>query len=131
MSQNFITLAALDTFLGAEKDRLVKAGLTLERYAQVIADVNDEIAQNCMGKTVAVVPNAFVHHGCVMARYRLFQDKVTEKMAADLVIATAYFKDVRATNIFVQYAEAPTTPDTADSGVWYTSRPNIFKGFVF
>lgn len=59
----YLTSAQLDVYLGDEKARLLTAGLTPERYAQAIADLNDEVAGYVGARVLAAVPAAFVHGG--------------------------------------------------------------------
>lgn len=128
----FVTAADLDTAIGSdEHSRLAAAGITPERFAAVVADVNDEIAGAVGAKVLAAVPKAFVHHGCAIARYRLHKDKATERMKDDQDAATKYFSEVQRGNVYLQLAADPASDQTTGAGVWFTASPPRFTGTAY
>ena len=133
MTTEYLTPSQLDVYLGDEKTRLLAAGLTFERYAQAIADINDEIAGYVSARVLAAVPAAFVHHGCAVARYRLNRDKATERQQKDLDLANKYFGDVQKGLVYLPLADDPSTPENESStaGVWFSARPSRFTGRAY
>ena len=133
MTTEYLTPAQLDVYLGDEKARLLTAGLTPERYAQAIADINDEIAGYVGARTLAAVPAAFAHHGCAVLRYRLNKDKTSEKMEKDLEIANKYFSDVQKGLVYLVLADDPSTleNESLTAGVWFSAQPSKFTGRAY
>ena len=129
----YITAEQLDVYLGDEKARLSAAGITPERYAQALTDINDEIAGYVGARVLAAVPAAFVHHGCAVTRYRLNKDKASEKQQKDMEIANKYFSDVQRGNVFLALADDPDTPENESSGagVWFSAQPSRFSGRAY
>jgi phage gp36-like protein len=133
MTTQYITPEQLDVYLGAEKARLISAGLTLERYAQAIADLNDEIGGYVGARVLAAIPAAFAHHGCAIARYRLNSAAASEKALKDLDLANKYFSDVQKGNVYLVLADDPSTPENESSGagVWFSAQPSKFTGRAY
>jgi phage gp36-like protein len=126
----YLTSSDLDTFLGAEITSLTAGGLTPERYAQTIADINDEVNGYVGPRILASVPNALKHHACAMARFRLHKDKVSERMKQDLDIALKFFAKVEAGTWALPLADDPATAEneSAGAGGWFSAQPSRFTG---
>ncbi len=131
---DYITLSDLDTFLGeSEKTRLTNAGITAERYAATLSDVNQEVALYVGGRVLAFVPGALKYHACAITRYRLFKDKAPEKVKEEHDIAQRFFKQVLDGTFPLPIADDPATPEneSASAGVWFSAEPARFtrRGF--
>lgn len=127
---DFITAAALDVYLGDEKARLEAAGITAERYTATVAEVQDEVAGYVGPRTLTHVPSALTHHACAIARYRLWRDKVTEKVKEDHDLALKFFQAIQAGRYSLPLADDPDTPEdeSASLGVWFTAPPRRLTG---
>lgn len=120
---NFITEAALDIYLGDEKARISSAGVSPERYAATVAEVQDEVVGYVGPRVLTHVPAALTHHACAIARYRLWRDKVTEKVSQEHDIAIKFFQAVQAGRYSLPLADDPDTPENESStaGVWFSA----------
>jgi len=129
----YITPSDLDTFLGAELARLTTAGLTPERYAQVISDINDEVGGYVGPRVLAYVPAALKHHACAIARYRLNKDNVSERIKQDVDLANRFFAKVEAGTWLLPLADDPATAENESSGagIWFSAQPSRFTGRAF
>lgn len=130
----YITAPDLDTRLGpAQKASLTTAGLTPERYTQLIVEINDEVAGYVGARLLASVPAAMKHHACSIARFRLHKDNAGERIEKDLDIANKYFSDVQKGNIYLVLADDPATPgnESSSAGVWFTASPSRFTGTAY
>jgi phage gp36-like protein len=127
----FITAGDVDTALGAdEKTRLVAAGLTPERFAEVIADVNDEIAGFVGARILAAAPRAFVSHGCAIARYRLHSTKASDKVKDDHDLAYKFFDRVAKGDYYLAEVPAPAD-ENASPGGWFIAQASRFSGKAY
>lgn len=127
---DYITTSDLDTFLGDEKTRLSSAGITAERYAQTVADVNQEVGLYVGSRTLSFVPGALRYHACAIARYRLYRDKASEKVKEEHDVAQKFFKQVLDGSFPLPVVDDPATPENESSsaGVWFSAQPSKFTG---
>lgn len=126
----FITSADLTTFLGAEKEKLTANGMTAAKFARVIAEINSEIDGYVQYRELEFTPDALKNHACVIARYRLHQDKASERMKDEYDDSLAFFAKVASGAWALPYA-VPAQDSTASAGVWFTAKPARFTGRAF
>lgn len=131
---DYLTTSDLDTFLGeSEKTRLTNAGITAERYAATLSDVNQEVALYVGAHVLAFVPGALKYHACAVARYRLFKDKAPEKVKEEHDIAQKFFKQVLDGSFPLPLADDPATAEdeSSSAGVWFSAQPSRFSARGF
>lgn len=133
---DYLTAAALDEFLGAEKAEFQASGdLTAERYAALIAGVSDEVAGYVGERVLARVPASMSLHACAIARCRLYRDKAPEAVRQQYEDAMTYLRAVQAGKIALPLAQPqddPATPEDESAqdltaGAWIVSKP-LFLG---